>query len=233
MTTTSYEALGRRADLAAGNVAKARQTVLNFGDPDEACAQLQVQWKNQNWDNGLIELGNALRAVVISRIEELLPAALELLAKEAADTAQAMRDAMMGGVMPGLQERAVPRALSGTLDATKLHVETPDPREVPKAQHLNRMTPAEPLQASTGNTMTGPGPDLVIDRLSILDNPVRELLEWVKVNPGKRMAKTPERTKLESLGYLRSTGTPPNNSWDLTDLGAEVLAGPYEERRGE
>lgn len=224
MIQTSYEALGRRADLAAGNVAKARQTVLNFGSAAAATEQLQVQWKNQNWDNGLIELGNALRAVIITRMEELLPEALELLAKEAADTAQAMRDAMMGGVMPDLQERAVPRALQ---------VETPDPREVPEAQHLNRMTPAEPLQASTGNTMTGPGPDLVIDRLGILDNPVRELLEWVKANPGKRMAKTPERTKLESLGYLKSTGTPPNNSWDLTDLGAEVLAGPYEERRGE
>lgn len=207
MITTSFEALGRRADIAAGNVAKARVTVLAFGSAERAAENLQVHWTNRTWDNGLIELGNALQAVIVSRLDELLPAALEILATEAADSAQAMREAMMGSAVPGEGERAVPRQLA--------------------AQHEPMMhePAAEPLKASTGNTPTGPGPDLVVDPYGILDNPVREVLDWVAANPGKRLAKTPERSKLEELGYLTSTGTPPNNTWDLSEKGREVIEG--------
>jgi hypothetical protein len=221
MTTKTFEELGREADRANRTFLRARDHLIRLGSAESVANLLDVKFTKADWDNGLIDLGNALKAVIVVRLEELLPAALEVLQRQGNDATAALKAAF--DRPPGADAHAplVPRALQTS----------PEQEQLDPVQGLGAAA-SPPAPPSTGNTPTGPGPGvephlrdqvLEIDRWSIMDRQAQELLAWVHQNPGKRLSKTPQRTQLEAAGYLSSIGTPPNNTWTLSDLGAEVV----------
>lgn len=235
MSVKTYEHLGREADLAIRNTARAKQAVIDMGSAEALGTRIIVTIEGASWDNGLLHLQPVLQDIVRANTQAFVVQAVQQMQADTKARTDALRLRFEEGGDSYLDEgRQVPRA-AGFTDPVQVAEHDASTRETPAAPGAGTMSPSGPSggmlgtgegagQVPLGHSVTTPGPVATKPAPAVeMKKQTRELLEWIYANPGSTVAVNADLQELKSLKMVSQQGQGPKATYSATTAGAVFL----------